>query len=251
MTENSTSGPQIARFIAKILSARPTPTGEVPAIVASLRTALENLGKARETTPAARPMRAVRALRQRAAAETRPAPAIRVPQRRTRRPIEAEAHQPEMPAAAPAAPRLMRRADVAPIEPSIPDLLQVPAETKRHGIVRWFDARTGRGIVRLPGFAEDVTIEAQMLQQAGLSRLYKGQEIEATVVGENGHSRVVSVALPGRGETTEGVFKVGMARRHAKPVVVEMKRDAMRRAAARVEAEQVLGTGRIRPFAAD
>jgi hypothetical protein len=113
--------------------------------------------------------------------------------------------------------------------------------------VRWFDLQTRQGAVRLPGFGNEVAIDGAAVARAGISRLYKGQEIEATVSEEDGNVRLVSLALPGRAKAAGGgLFKTGSGRRNAKPVVVEMKRDSMRRAAARIEAEQILGNGRSR-----
>jgi len=146
----------------------------------------------------------------------------------------------------------MRRAEVTPAEPAgiqAPILqARAPQNTVLRGVVRWFDLKTRQGTLRLPGFAEDIAIETGALESAGISRLYKGQEVEATVAGENGSARLLSLALPGRvAEPPKGLFATGPVRRHAKPVVVEMKRDAMRRAAALVEAELVLGSnGRSR-----
>jgi hypothetical protein len=118
-----------------------------------------------------------------------------------------------------------------------------PEQSTLRGIVHWFDQRTRQGTLRLPGLSGDVAIDGAVLEKAGISRLYKGQEIEATVSGENGATRLLAVKLPSRlEEPVHGLFKSGGARRHAKPVVVEMKRDGLRRAAARVEAEHVLGS---------
>lgn len=217
-------------------------------LVAGLGNTLGNLLERHRTDAEAQPSPASGALdRLAAAVETSaPAEAPSAPPKPRRRAAARSprnpAPLPAEPAPAPAAPRLMRRAEVTHAEPAIPELLQAPPEARRRGIVRWFDARTGRGMLRIPGFAEDVALDPQMLQRAGLSRLYKGQEIEALVTGENGHSRLVSVALPGQPAAAKGGLKVGGMRRHAKPVVVEMKRDALRRAAARVEAEHVLGS---------
>ena len=48
--------------------------------------------------------------------------------------------------------------------------------------------------------------------------------------------------LPGRAEPANTLFGAKeLGRRRAKPVVIELKRDALRRVAARVEAEHLLG----------
>jgi cold shock CspA family protein len=144
-------------------------------------------------------------------------------------------------------PQLMRRADVAPVAESSP-LEPRPQTGTLRGVVRWFDLNTRQGTLRLPGFGDEVTIDGAALERAGISRLYKGQEIEATVADEGGSVRLVSLSLPGRVDApAHGLFRAGSARRNAKPVIVEMKRDAMRRTAARIEAEQILGSGRDRP----
>jgi hypothetical protein len=139
----------------------------------------------------------------------------------------------------------MRRAEVAPApEPAVFEARPTKDATLR-GVVRWFDLQSRQGALRLPGFAEEMTIDGALLDQAGISRLYKGQEIEATVSGDTGSVQLVSIALPGRAEpAVHGLFKTGTTRRNAKPVIVELKRDSMRRTAARIEAEHLLGNGR-------
>jgi cold shock CspA family protein len=119
------------------------------------------------------------------------------------------------------------------------DPLAPPRSTLR-GIVKWFDARERKGALRLPGFGGDVAIDAQLLAESGIQRLYKGQEIEATVNGTAEAPRLVKLALPGGAQPL--LPRGGVVRgRHAKPVVVELKREGLRRVAARAEAEQVLG----------
>jgi cold shock CspA family protein len=250
MTEVTTPDWEIAHFIATIVAARQTPIGEIQQVIASLSETVDRLRNgvpAAETTASRRPP---------VAASANPA---QMPPRRGRgRPrkteprLEERVRRPEPVMVTPVAPRLMRRAEVTPAEPlgiQAPILqAPVPRNTVLRGVVRWFDLKTRQGTLRLPGFAEDVAIEAAALESAGISRLYKGQEVEATVAGENGSARLLSLALPGRiAEPPKGLFATGPVRRHAKPVVVEMKRDALRRAAARVEAELVLGSnGRSR-----
>jgi cold shock CspA family protein len=110
------------------------------------------------------------------------------------------------------------------------------------GIVKWFDPRTRRGALRLPGFADEIQVEAGALEAAGIARLFKGQEIEASLAHEAGDTRLLALALPGRAPVPNAVFAGSTpGRRHAKPVVIELKRDALRRVAARVEAEHLLG----------
>jgi hypothetical protein len=226
---------EIAHFVAKILAARRTTTEELPHLVASVRDIIEALraGTARSILPEA------------------PQPAIAEPRehRRTRRPrVAAEpttraVHHIEPPPPAPVVPQLMRRAEVAPTSTPV-ETPPVKNGTLR-GIVRWFDLGTRQGTVRLPGFGDELTIDRATLERAGISRLYRGQEIEATVAADNDGVRLVGLALPGRAQSgAHGVFRAGTVRRNAKPVVVELKRDAMRRTASRIEAEHVLG-GRL------
>jgi cold shock CspA family protein len=110
------------------------------------------------------------------------------------------------------------------------------------GIVKWYDPRTRTGAVRLPGYSGDIAVGPDALERAGIPRLFKGQEIEASVSAAGGQVSLVTLSLPGRPETdTAGGGPLGSARRNARPVVIELKKDALRRVAARVEAEQLLG----------
>jgi cold shock CspA family protein len=227
---------EIAHFVARILASRRTASDEVPRLIASVRDTIEALQAppdepvAREPSqvmPAAAP--APRRRRRQAASE----PAARRARHAAAEPI------------VPAAPQLMRRADVAPAPGPAPFGMRAPHNATLRGVVRWFDLSTRHGTLRLPGFGDEVVIDGAALERAGISRLYKGQEVEATVAEEGGSVRLVSLALPGRAApAAHGLFKSGSPRRNAKPVVVEMKRDAMRRTAARIEAEHILGGGR-------
>jgi cold shock CspA family protein len=228
---------EIARFVARILASRQTDSDEVPHLIASVRDSIEALQaaadqpapqEARQPVPPAAP----------APRRRRRSIAAVIPAARTARRAEAEP-------IVPAAPQLMRRADVAPAAEPVPFEMRAPQNTTLRGVVRWFDLNTHQGTLRLPGFGDEVVIDGAALERAGLSRLYKGQEVEATVTSEGGSVRVVALALPGRtAPAAHGLFKSGSPRRHAKPVVVELKRDAMRRTAARIEAEHILGGGR-------
>ena len=160
--------------------------------------------------------------------------------------MEAPSEPVETPSEPPPAPRLVRRADVVVPQP-VPDAAAlfrpIPGGVLR-GVVKWFDQRLRRGALRLPGHGDDVPVEPALLDEMGVSRLYKGQEIEATLSAEQ-TPRVIRLAIPG------GVWEVHRTggivhNRHAKPVVVELKREAMRRVAARAEAEIVLGPNRNR-----
>lgn len=221
--------PETVRLIARILGARPTTQAEVPGIISSVHRALSALGGAAEI-PAATLHNAL---------EDRPedeAPAFRRPRRARTRAVFA-------PTAAPApvtlAPKLMRRAEIAA---AASEPVQAAAKTRTglRGIVKWYDPKTRIGALRLPGH-DDIAVDADALDRAGVPRLFKGQEIEASVVVEpGGAARLLAVSLPGRPET-DSSGTVGPSRRHQKPVVIEMKRDALRRIGARLEAEQILG----------
>src|SRR5262249_37879389 len=129
--------------------------------------------------------------------------------------------------------------------PPAPAPAAAPHGTVR-GVVKWFDPRAGKGALRLPGFSGDVLFEARLLADSGIARLFKGQEVEATIDGGNGRPpQVQRSTLPG-GVTTAPVGAGVVHSRRAKPVLVELKREALRRAAARAEAEHLLGPGRSR-----
>jgi hypothetical protein len=89
-----------------------------------------------------------------------------------------------------------------------------------------------------------VPVEPALLDEMGITRLYKGQEVEA-ILTDGEAPRVMRLVLPGGSwsvNSTAGIVRG----RQAKPVVVEMKREALRRVAARAEAEMLLGPGRTR-----
>jgi hypothetical protein len=242
MNDGSPPVREIAHLIARILAARPMPSAEIPGLIATIRDTVGTLRAGRgdaippETTElvSAEPAAASAPRRQRRKIAAVPsAPEI------SRRP------EPEPEPVIEILPRLMRRAEVAPApEPAVFEV-RPPKDATLRGVVRWFDLQSRQGALRLPGFAEEVTIDGALLDGAGISRLYKGQEVEATVKGDTGSVQLVSLALPGRAEpAAHGLFKTGTARRNAKPVIVELKRDSMRRTAARIEAEHLLGNGR-------
>lgn len=149
-----------------------------------------------------------------------------------------------------AAPGLMRRADIVGGEAGFGSRIVQPPRSTVRGIVKWFDTKSRRGALRLPGFGDEVMVDDALLARAGIARLFKGQEIEAAIVMEGGRINLLSLSLPGRaaGPPANTLFGAGAvatksaARRQARPVVIELKRDALRRVAARVEAEQLLGS---------
>jgi cold shock CspA family protein len=229
-----------AHLIAKLLARRPTPPEEVASLILSVHGALSRLGA--EEEPAVMP------------APERPRAAT--PRRRRR--VEAEpvsAAEPTETAVAaateapppPPAPKLVRRAEVAPqpaptpLSPAVP----VPTGGTVRGVVKWFDQRSGKGALRLRGFSGDVALEARHLAESGIPRLFKGQEIEATVAGDTHAPVLERLAVLGTAAPRPVGSGVVHSRR-AKPVLVELKREALRRAAARAEAEHLLGPTRPR-----
>lgn len=208
-----------ARLVARLLSSRATQQHEIPGLIEGVHAALSHLGEPQD-----------------AAADTDtsvPAAQDAPSRRRQYRPPAPEPAE----TALPPAPKLVRRADVvAPAAPSASPAL-APRGAVR-GIVKWFDAQSRRGGLRLPGCSGDVPVSASLLTEAGIARLYKGQEIEATIEGPPEAPRLTRLALPGgvASTTTSGMVRG----RHAKPVIVELKREGGRRTAARAEAEQLL-----------
>jgi hypothetical protein len=170
MTDSPTPVREVARFIAAITASRKTSLDDVPALIASVRGALAGLatlGQKEAPAAVAAPVRRRKA-RKVAVAAVVTEDVTAAPRRRRGRPrlseapVEDRARRPEPVAAAPVAPKLMRRAEVAPVEPTILDI-RPSATTILRGVVRWFDQRTRQGLLRLPGFSDDVAIEAAML----------------------------------------------------------------------------------------
>ncbi|HUZ71822.1 MAG TPA: hypothetical protein VMU87_02445 [Stellaceae bacterium] len=225
----------VAQVVAALVSRRTTKSEELSELMQCVHRALQDLDQAAEP-PSIAPVYE---------AEVGIEPHRSTPRRRR---VAIAVHPPEVEeveAAAAPAPRLLRRADVVPASaPSEPLMLTAPPTGTLRGIVKWFDLRTRRAALQLPGISGDVLIESALLDQMGIPRLYRGQEVEATLAaGEI--PRVVRLALPG------GAWQINAAGgivhgRQAKPVVVELKREALRRVAARAEAELVLGPGRQR-----
>jgi cold shock CspA family protein len=219
-----------ARLAAKLLAHRQTPQDEVPELIRNVHGALLRLGQAEETVPEAEAVRP--------AEPQERAPLVRRP-RQPRAAAPAEPPE-EAPTAPPVMPKLVRRAEVvAPSLPMPPAPLAPPPAQGVRGVVKWFDPKSGKGALRLPGIG-DIGFEARVMAESGISRLFKGQEVEATLAHAGGAAHVQRLALPGAVPPTP--IAAGTVRsRHAKPVLVELKREALRRAAARAEAEHVLG----------
>jgi hypothetical protein len=219
---------ETARLVARILGARQTTQEEVPHLIGSVSRALGTLA-------GAPPVQDV-LVEESSTVPHDVEPAAAPRQRRARtRPVFAPAAEP---APVALAPKLMRRADMA----MAADKPEQTAKTRTglRGIGKWYDPKTRIGSLRLPG-PDDIAVDADALDRAAVPRLFKGQEIEASVVVEpDGTARLLAVSLPGRPET-EPSGTIGPTRRQQRPVVIEMKRDALRRVGARLEAEHILG----------
>jgi cold shock CspA family protein len=265
MTASSPS-PETIRFIARILAAQPTAVTEVAETIANIARTVDNLGTAAVPSGDVAPTKArtVKVAMPRDAATeipTIPEPIVLKPRgaaaaSRPRRRIVEETPEiePEIEAAPEPAPqpRLLRRAEIVHAEHDPAASLQPvrPAGGPVRGVVKWFDGKSGKGALRLTGVSGDVALERSVLEQSGIKRLYKDQEIEATVE-DHGRGRVTltSLSLPGRqpangaaasmfGAGTPGTTNV---QRQARSIMVEVKRDGVRATSAREEAEHVLG----------
>lgn len=228
---------EAARVIAKLLASRRTPIEEIPRLIKNVERALTDL-RNEGPGPAATPSTPEDVMRQRAKR------AVASP-----RPIEPQRGAPAAPDAAaikPVPPTLLRRAEVvhdAPAAPAAP--LAAPTPGAAHGVVQWFDTRSGRGTLRLQGLSSDLAIDAETLAGFGLTRLFKGQEIEATLEGAAESPKITGLRLANLAPVAP--VSGGTVRdRHAKQVVVELKREALSRAAARAEAELLIPTRRAR-----
>jgi cold shock CspA family protein len=225
--------PETVRLIARILKSRPTDQEEVPSLISAVHRTIERLnGEPRPVALESPPV-----------AEHEP----REVRPRGRRRQE-EIAPPEPTAPVVAAPQLIRRATAPTPENPSPSPFAAAATTPRtglRGVVKWYDPRTRSGALRLPGH-DDVAVDADAVERAGIPRLFKGQEIEASIVVDPGGTvRLLTISLPGRPETEISLGgAVAGGRRQGKQVVIEMKRDALRRVGARLEAEQLLGRNR-------
>jgi cold shock CspA family protein len=235
---------EAARMIAKLLASRHTPINEIPYLMENVERALSSLGgtaaaskkqQAPKPTPiavvpAANPPRVKRSL---------------APREPRVEPIPAAA--PEAVEIKPALPTLIRRAEVIHVAPATPAPLLLTTTTAGtvRGVVQWFDTRTNRGTLRLQGLSSDLPVDGDTLAASGLSRLFKGQEIEATLEGGDETPKIATLRLLNLSPNSPVIG--GMVRdRHAKQVVVELKREALSRAAARAEAELLLPSRRAR-----
>jgi hypothetical protein len=146
---------------------------------------------------------------------------------------------------------LVRRADAVVSAPAPePAALTPPtAPSTVRGVVRWFDPARQTGGLRLPGVPEDVPVEPAVFIAAGVTRLFKGQEIEAQLDRGERRVRVTALRVPGgpvAAPTVSGPI-AALGGRRPRVVVVEKKRDALKRVAARTEAENLLGPSSATP----
>jgi hypothetical protein len=228
MTMSSTA--HTARMIAKLLANRTTTRDEIPDLIDQVHRTLSNIDR-----PRGRP----ETVRAEAAIKIVPAAS---PKRRGRKPREAAP-----PVATPSVevvpivspmPTLLRRAE---IKEAI-EIAPAPAPSLdgvARGVVRWFDPQTRRGGLRLQGVGGDVAVEPQLLAQCNITRLFKGQEVEARLAGTPEAPQLLELKLRVAG--VDAHASPGMVRaRQQKPVVVELKREALKRHKARDAAEQLL-----------
>lgn len=233
----------VVSMVARILSAQELPASDVPALIDTVRSTvarilnpppaiIPGIGEA-ETAPQAPRARRGRG-RPRGSTGRKPG-----------RPRKAALPLPVEPPAPPPVPRLVRRAEAvtAPSAATEPQLLEAPPSAAVRGVVRWFDPARQTGGLRLTGVPEDVPVEPAVFAAAGVTRLFKGQEVEAELDRTNGRVRVTALRIPGgpaRAPSASGPI-AALGGRRPRVVIVEKKRDALKRVAARNEAEHLLG----------
>jgi cold shock CspA family protein len=234
--------PLVAHMVARLVGGQETAASDIPALVESVNAALAEILYPRiKIAPAADefPARGQRLPR-----------SVREGVRKPGRPRKVEAPQPVEPPAPPPTPRLVRRAEALVSEPAAEPRPSSPVASMVKGVVRWFDPARQTGGLRLAGVPEDVAVEPAVFIAADLTRLFKGQEIEAQIERVDGRVRVSALRVPGGSATTTAVSGpiAAMGGRRPRVVLVEKKRDALKRVAARTEAEHLLGpTGAPKP----
>ena len=227
-----------ARMIAKLLAERPTAHQDIPQLIDVVHRTLAGLNGAR---PVDAPMPQNG---QDAPDPDQTGAASAAPKRRGRRSrAEAEpaAETPVETKTAPApVPTLLRRAEVKDKEPvQVAQLTPPRRERLTRGVVRWFDPQTRRGALRLQGVSGDLPFEPPLLERGNITRLFKGQEVEAELGGTADAPQLVGFRLLAAGPAAH--VNSGLVRaRQQKPVMVELKREALKRAAARDAAEVLL-----------
>ena len=242
---------EAARVVAKLLSKRHTSINEIPDLIENVERALQSLdSNAGKSIKKEQP----EAVATKAAPEPRAKRASGLRKRNDEHviaPVAETAGTPEKPTAEPpeikpAQPTLLRRAEVIHVAPVAPPPA-APAATNGpvRGVVQWFDTRSTRGTLRLQGISSDLPIDGEILSASGLTRLFKGQEIEATIEGGDETPKIAALRLLNLAPNSP-VMGGTVRDRHAKRVVVELKREALSRAAARAEAELLLPSRRAR-----
>jgi cold shock CspA family protein len=238
---------EAARVVAKLLSKRRTSINEIPELIENVERALQsldsNVGKSikkesatAEAKPAAEPRaKAASGLRKRHEARVTEPVA-----EKAAAPASVEPSEPK-----PVQPTLLRRAEVIHVAPVAPASTPAPMSGTVRGVVQWFDTRSARGTLRLQGVSSDLPIDGDILAASGLTRLFKGQEIEATLEDGEETPKISGLRLLNLAPNSP-VMGGTVRDRHAKQVVVELKREALSRAAARAEAELLLPSRRAR-----
>lgn len=232
-----------ARMIAKLLAERPTPQQDIPQLIDAVHRTLARLEEHNEATTPSAPVEPTAPTAIAAGAQTvisAGAQDASAPKRRGRKPraVEPIAVTPREAKVTPA-PTLVRRAEVqAPIE--VAPLQAPPARDRTtRGVVRWFDPQTRRGALRLQGVSGDLPFEPPVLEKANITRLFKGQEVEAELGGPSDAPTLIGFHLLAAGPAAH--VNPGLVRaRQQKPVMVELKREALKRVAARDAAEALL-----------
>lgn len=232
--------PMVAHMVARLVGGRETAASDIPALVETINATLTGILFPAPRLPAAEtveeppPHHAPRRTRLHQDAARRPG-----------RPREVEVPVPPETPATPPAPRLVRRSDAVsnvPVVEAVP--LSPPPASMVRGVVRWFDPARQTGGLRLTGVPEDVAVEPAVFIAAGVTRLFKGQEIEAQLDRAEGRVRVTALRVPGgpvAAPTASGPI-AAMGGRRPRMVIVEKKRDGLKRVAARTEAEHLLGS---------
>jgi cold shock CspA family protein len=238
----------VASVVARILGGQTLPASDVPALIDTVRSAVARILNPPPPAPEiAAPKEAQPARRGRPRGRPRGSTG-----RKRGRPRKIAPPEPIEAPAPPAAPRLVRRAEAvaAPPASNEPALLEAPPSATVRGVVRWFDPARQTGGLRLTGVPEDVAVEPAVFAAAGVTRLFKGQEVEAELSRTDGRVRVTALRIPGgAGGTASASGPIAaMGGRRPRVVIVEKKLDALKRVAARTEAEHLLGSnGQTKP----
>src|SRR5215472_1969357 len=234
--------PLVAHMVARLVSGHETAASEIPTLVETVSAAFAQILHPVPSLPAVEviagaPPAHARQLRPRLDDEAG---------RKSGRPSKAEIVEPvAAPPATPPAPRLVRRAEAAVSAPAAEPVppLAPPVASMVRGVVRWFDPARQTGGLPLTGVPRGLAVEPAVFVAAGVTRLFKGQEIEAQLDRGEGRIRVTALRVPGgpvSAPTASGPIAATGGRR-PRLVIVEKKRDALKRVAARTEAEHLLG----------